>query len=851
MMKNTQFGPSLAATLAVIFVAGLSGCASAPGSPQQAPTAFVVKGLERPAEVLIDRWGVPHLYAGTLYDAFVAQGFIAARDRLWQMDLWRKRGLGEMAKDFGPAWVEQDQAARAVLYRGDMYREWLAYGSDAKRVAEAFTAGVNAYVAQVNAQPALLPMEFRVLGYQPAVWSAEDTVRIRHHGLTLNLTSEIDRARAYCAGDSGVKADWLRRELTPDVSPRLPDGLDPCSIPSAELRAAYLRATEPPQFSKANVPPLAGLAGLAKGAVNSAASNSPAATTDAVTATATATATDAASNDAAPPAASDPQGAYGSNNWVIAPHLTATGRPILANDPHRAHGAPSLRYMTHLSAPGMDVIGAGEPFLPGLSIGHNSSIAFGLTRFYMDQEDLYVYQTNPQNPDEYLYQGRWEPMTRVTEKIAVRGEAVLREVVNRFTRHGPVLLADVARQRAYALRAAWLEPGMAPYFGSMDYMRAQNWDQFRAAMNRWGAPGENQVYADSSGNVGWIPGGLTPIRPNWDGLMPVPGDGRYEWAGFRNGDELPWEFNPARGYVVTANENNIPADHPAAAKGVGFEWSDDARARRLKQLFADKAAAGTRFTLEDSEQMQNDIVSSAAQRMLKLLDGLRSDDARIAAGLLLLQGWDARMDKNSAAAALYEVWSAKALRTAVLAAGVGAASASLAAPGDAARVLQLLERPQGWLTPEQRDTLLMQSLLPALQELTTRLGPDMATWAWGRLHHAEFRHPLRAVVDDATRQKLDVGDWPMSGSSFTPMAATYRPADYRLTAGASFRMVLDVGNWDASRVINTPGQSGNPDSPNYRDLAPLWLDGKYVPLLFSRKAVERETVQRIVLTPSR
>ncbi|MDQ0040928.1 acyl-homoserine lactone acylase PvdQ [Variovorax boronicumulans] len=231
----------------------------------------------------------------------------------------------------------------------------------------------------------------------------------------------------------------------------------------------------------------------------------------------------------------DPTGAYGSNNWVISPKLTSTGRPILANDPHRSHGAPSLRYMTHLSAPGMDAIGAGEPFLPGLSIGHNGTIAFGLTRFYMDQEDLYVYQLNPKNPNEYRYQGRWEPMTRVTERIAVRGESAPREVVNTFTRHGPVLLSEPGKRRAYALRAAWLEPGMAPYFGSMDYMRARNWDQFRAAMNRWGAPGENQVYADSSGNVGWIPGGLTPIRPNWDGLMPVPGDGRYEWRAFATG----------------------------------------------------------------------------------------------------------------------------------------------------------------------------------------------------------------------------------------------------------------------------------------------------------------------------
>ena len=246
------------AAFAAALALALAGCASVL-PPDAAPATFAVPGLEQPADVLIDRWGVPHLYAGTTYDAFVAQGFVAARDRLWQMDLWRKRGLGEMAKDFGPAWVDNDLSARAVLFRGDMYREWLAYGSDAKRVAEAFTAGVNAYVAQTRTRPELLPAEFKLLSYKPAVWSAEDVVRIRHHGLTLNFTSEIDRAAALCpGGEAGARADWLRRELDPPVTPKLPDGLDPCALPSAALKRAYLLATDAPRFDKSNTP-LAGV----------------------------------------------------------------------------------------------------------------------------------------------------------------------------------------------------------------------------------------------------------------------------------------------------------------------------------------------------------------------------------------------------------------------------------------------------------------------------------------------------------------------------------------------------------------------------------------------------------------
>ena len=799
----------------LLVLAGLALATAAPhGLRLQAPSpsSLAVTGLERPVRVLVDEWGVPHIYAERLYDAFTAQGFIVARDRLWQIDLWRKRGLGEMAKDFGPAYVESDRMARAVLFRGNLYREWLSYASDAKRIAEAFVAGVNAYVALTEQRPELLPEEFRLLGYRPSRWRAEDIVRIRHHGLTLNLTGEIDRAEVYCRdGSEAARADWLRRALVPEITPRLADGLDPCALPFARLREAYQLATARPVFQPAAA------AGPAS-RVGPFALLAPALLPE----------------------------AQGSNNWAVAPARTATGRPILASDPHRAHGAPSLRYISHLVAPGLDVIGAGEPFLPGISIGHNESIAFGLTRFYMDQEDLYVYETHPERAEEYRYGDRWEPMTRVTERIEVRGEAP-RTVTTLFTRHGPVLDVDRGSRRAFALRAAWLDEGMAPYFGSVEYMRARDWDQFSAAMNRWGAPGENQVYADTQGNIGWIPAGLTVIRPNWDGLTPVPGDGRYEWAGYRDMDELPRAFNPSRGYVMTANENTIPPDHPAARKGVGYEWSDEFRARRLHELLT----ASQPHRMEDSQAFQHDVTSVPAQRLQRLLAGLTDDRPPVSRALDLLRRWDARMEAGSVAAALFEVWFSAHLRRATVAAVLSPESAARVGNGDATRVLQVLDGHGGWLTPPQRDRVLLDSLARAYADVERRLGPDSARWQWGRLHQAVFEHPLAARADADTRRRLTVGAWPIGGASATPLATSYRASDYQLSAGASFRMVADVGQWDATIAINTPGQSGDPASRHYRDLAPIWAQGRYFPLAYSRAAVDKVTRTRLELVPSR
>jgi penicillin amidase len=772
--------------------------------------SYAVEGLKGPVEILVDRWGVPHVYASSADDAFFAQGFNAARDRLWQIDLWRRRGLGLLSEAFGPSFVEKDRASRLFLYREEMRREWLAYGSDTKRVVTAFVSGINEYVRLMEEAPDLLPVEFRLAGYRPGHWSPEDVARVRSHGLYKNLASEVERARVL--REFGPETDALRSHLEPPREVVVPEGLDLSLIPGDVLRV-YELATTPPALA-------------ADVAANSAGGEKP------------------------------PEG---SNNWVVSPSRTATGRPILANDPHRALSVPSLRYVAHLSAPGMDVIGAGEPALPGISIGHNGKIAFGLTIFSIDQEDLYVYETNPENPDEYRYEGRWEPMEAERQSVPVRnGEPV--EVELKFTRHGPVVHEDPKRRVAFAVRAAWLEPGMAPYLGSMDYMRVKDWDGFLAAMNRWGSPGENQVYADDEGNIGWKPGGLVPRRPNWDGLLPVPGDGRYEWDGFLDADELPVEFNPPRGWVATANQMNLPEGYPHEEKKVGFEWYAPYRYERVSEVLGGDAD----HSLRDSVRLQNDHHSVPARRICARLGGLRSDDPKVEKALEMLRGWDLVLSADSAPAALFEIWYRLHLRPALfertlsdavppekLAEAVAAATPLEDLAADARADLDLLEETDGRLGPEPEkalaDTMLL-SLGRAVEHLEGLLGTDWEGWKWGRIHHSFLVHPLSALVGEEARGRLDVGPAPRGGSGDTVGNTAYR-ADFRQTGGSSFRVVVDVGEWDASLFMNSPGQSGDPGSPHYSDLFGGWAANDAFPLLYTREKIESATEKRIVLEP--
>lgn len=771
-----------------------------------------IPGLAAPAEIAIDASGIPHLRAGSLPDLFFLQGFNAARDRLWQIDTWRKRGLGLLAAELGPGYAAQDEASRLLLYRGDLDAEFAAYAPDAREICEAFVCGINAYVDLVAREPERLPPEFEALGTRPARWEAADVVRIRSHTLTRNVLSEIVRANLLAIGgdEAGETADRLRMRREPDIATERPDGLDFADVP-LEVARIFKLATAPVTFSRARL--------------------------------------DARPDEAERWSDVTPlgeviarQAGEGSNNWAIAGTRTATGRPILASDPHRRYQLPSLRYLVHLTAPGFDAIGAGEPCVPGISLGHNGTIAFGITIHCTDQEDLYVYETHPDDPELYRYGDGWERMRIVEEEIAVRGAAP-RIARLRFTRHGPVLHADPARRRAFALRTVWTHPGSAAYLAALSAMRAQDRETFRESLRGWGAPATNVVYADVTGAIAWFAVGHTPIRPNWSGLTPVPGDGRFEWAGFRPLEEMPSSLDPQAGFVASANEMNLPDDFLARADPTGREWFEPSRAQRIREVL-DGAAA---HALEDSCALQSDVLCLPARRLAPRLAALDpGDDADAARALALLAGWDHRMDAASAGAALYELWLARHLKPALLAARVPDPKLrALIAPMDTRALLDEAEIAS--------DDVWRETLAAAWRDAAGRMGADPGTWAWGRLHRLEYVHPLANLRSEGLAGEAlataRLGPYPTSGNSSTPMLATYDEANFSVIMGSHVRLVIDVGDFDASLCMNDPGQSGDPRSPHFGDLAEDRGAGRYRPLPYGRAAVDAATIRLLRLEP--
>ena len=735
-------------------------------------------GIAKPVEVLRDHWGVPHIYAQNTDDLFFAQGFVAAQDRLWQMEMWRRTGEGRLSEILGASAMERDKFARLLRYRGDMEAEWRSYAPDAKRIIAAFVNGVNAFIENNRNR---WPIEFQLTGVEPQLWTPEVCLtRMAGYIMTRNASSEILRAQVVKLLGTQRASEWL--ETDPPTKLSVPPDMDLTGIDNKILTLANA-ASAPLSFGNIE----------------------------------------------------------GSNNWVVSGALTASGKPILANDPHRPILTPSLRYITHLNAPGWNVIGAGEPTLPGVAAGHNERVGFGFTIVGLDQQDLYVEETNPQNANQYFYRGKWREMRVEREAIKVKGAGDT-EVELKFTRHGPVVHEDKARHRAYALRWVGTEPGSAGYLASLSLNRAKNWGEFLKALERWKVPSENLVYADVDGNIGWQAAGLAPVRPNWKGLLPVPGGrGEYEWRGFLPLSQLPRSYNPAKKFIATANHNIIPEGYK---RDIGFEWSAPFRFHRIEEVLR----AGKNFTVEDFKRLQHDETSLVAREIVPMLKGLKVEDAMIQEAVNWLLNWDCVLSKDSVAATIFESWLEK-LRPNVFKPVVPAEIWPLV--GGRISITQLINAMKhpgakifGANAKAKIDAAMIKSLEEALTDLHKRFGAHLKNWRWGVLHVAEFKHQL---ANQSTREFFNLKAVARGGDANTVNATG--GGGFRQTAGASYRQILDLSDWDNSVAINVPGQSGQPGSRHYGDLLSLWAEGKYFPLLFSRGKIEQNAQERLVLMP--
>lgn len=776
-----------------------------------------VPGLQQSVEVIRDVYGINHIYAQNEHDLFFAQGYCAAKDRLFQFEIWRRQATGTVAEILGPRELKRDIGTRLFKFRGNMKQELNHYHPHGEQIVTAYVEGVNAYVSETKENPKLLPLEFRLLGIQAEKWTTAVVIS-RHQGLLGNLSNEIEIARAVTTLGPDKVNDLIHFEPgKPDltIDPTINQQLLFDNI--LELYDAYRK---PINFTP-------------KDLVASANRNLKDFETLA-----------SIDEQAQKDFLEKEKFSIGSNNWIVDGKHSQSKFPLLANDPHRAITAPSLRYMVHLNAPGWNVLGGGEPEIPGISIGHNDHGAWGLTIFGIDAEDLYVYELNPKNQNQYNYQGQWEDMRTIKDTIRVKGAPNV-FVEHKYTRHGPVTYIDVKNNKAYAVRCGWLEPGGAPYLASLRMCQATTWEEFREACSYSHIPAENMIWADRKGNIGWQAVGVAPIRKNWSGLVPVPGDGRYEWSGYLPIQSLPHVYNPEKGYWATANENLIPENYPHR-NAVGWEWADSFRADRVNEVLG----SGRKHSLTDMMRLQSDYLSVPARNLIPLLKDLKSPDPKVEAARGLLLNWNFILDKSSIEASIYSAWEKKLYENMLV----------LLVPENARKQIRFLELTKtiSWITTPRpefgpnpvlgRDQFLLTSLKQAVEDLTTKLGVDMKKWNYGqeKYHHSLIKHPLSNAVDETTRKKLEAGPLPRGGYGSTPGMTTN--GDNQL-GGASFRIAVDTEDWDKTMFTNTPGQSGDPESPFYKNLFELWANDKHFPVYFSRPLVEKVAAEKVMLKP--
>ena len=760
--------------------------------------SFQIQGISDEVEVLRDNYGINHIYANNQDDMFFMQGYLAAKDRLFQFEIWRRQATGTVSEVFGEEEIDRDIGTRLFKFRGDIKDELNHYHKDGFKIVSSFVSGVNKYIEEVNSNPELLPIEFKVLGIKPDIWTNEVVIS-RHQGLLGNIDQELNIGRAVSLiGEKKVKELMWFHPKEPSLKLDKTITYDDLKQDILRLYNAY---REPIKFKGEYV-------------LDKYRSKDLMANVD-------------ESN-----LISD-EYSIGSNNWALSGNKSFNGFPILANDPHRSLSNPSLRYMAHLVAPGWNVIGGGEPEIPGISIGHNGIGAWGLTVFRTDAEDLYVYELNPSNLNQYRHNGQWKEFNKINETIKVKNKSDI-DVELLYSVHGPVTLVDKNRNKAYAIKNGWSEIGGSPYLASLRMDQAKNWEEFRDACTYFNIPGENMVWADKYGDIGWQAVGIAPIRKNHSGLVPVNGNGKFDWEGYLPIIEKPNSFNPENGYLSTANQNVTPESYNRW-DAVGYSWSDPYRGNRIKSVIESKE----KFNMEEMIDLQVDYYSMPSEEIIKLASGniLNYIDY-----FEKLEKWNNVLDKNSIEAGIYVEWQSQIYFEFI----------NTYVPNSVKKYLdiqifRIIETISN-MNESNRAKFLNKTFNASIDNLKDRYGEDSKNWVYGQdeYKHVKIYHPLENVVNDSIKGLVELKTYPRGGDGFTPGSTS---SNLNQRSGGSFRVVINTKDWDKSFATNSPGQSGDPNSKFYKNLYEDWANDKFFPLLFSKSKVLRNLSDRKVYRP--
>lgn len=754
-------------------------------------------GLSANVTVVRDNSGIPHITATTMKDLYMAQGYVHAQDRLFQMDFARRLGSGRLSEVAGGGTVPTDESYRTLGLRRSAEETLATLPADVRDALDAYAAGVNAFI---DSHKDALPLEYTVIGATPDHWSAVDSITFgKLMAWYLNSGN---------LGNELVMADLLGK-VGPDKTAQLLPAY-PQDQPTIVRQSAL--PGNPTGSLNGATPLLAQLAGYLG------------------------------------------QQGIGSNNWVVDGTRTANGKPLLANDPHLGVQNPSFWYINHLKlADGsFEVAGTSFAGAPGVVIGHNKDISWGVTNLGADVQDLFVEKLDPAaHPGQYQYKGEWKPLTFITETIKVKDEPDVTMTIS-STVHGP-LVDGVIPSITQPTALQWAANGPDGLLTALVHLQtAHDWTSFRAALATWDAPGQNFVYADTAGNIGYQATGKIPIRKAGTGAAPVDGSsGDNDWTGYIPFEELPNVYNPPDHYIVTANNRVVDDSYPHLITTL---WSPGYRAQRIEELLK----ATPKLSVDDFKRIQLDTVSNYAKAVAPLYASLTVTDTTLQPLIARFNGWDANLTTDSVPATLYEV-AFNHLMSSTLTSAVGDTIASEYMEntvGEASifmtNILKDANSPW-WDDPlttdhETRDTALLNSLKAAVAELTSRIGEDSNAWTWGAVHQIYFAHPIGGVppLDSI----FNIGPFGTPGDG-TTVNTGYFSSDfgYYQVYHSSTRQITEVGNWDTMQVIIAPGQSGQPFSKHWGDMTQDWLNGRYRTLPVAPNSIQFAAEGTLTLQP--